>query len=76
MFKFGEISNASELNNVDVRSKEVPKFDSGMSVEDAREFWNQEFFEPNDVSIADILDHFEDEFTFDDIDISDMDEAC
>ncbi len=73
MFKFGEISNASELNNVDALNKEIPKFDSGMSVEDARAFWNQEFFEPNDVSIADILNHFEDEFTFDDIDISDMD---
>ncbi len=74
MFKFGEINNTSELNNLDVLNKVEPKFDTNMSVEDARSYWNQMFFEPKDVSITDILDHYEDEFTFDDFDVSDMNE--
>ena len=62
MFKFGEISNTSELNNLDVLNKVEPKFDTNMSVEDARSYWDQMFFEPKDVSITDILDHYVDKF--------------
>ncbi len=75
MFKFGEISsNTSELNKSDVLNKEIPRFDSGISVEDAKTFWDEMFYEPKDISIIDILDHYEDEFTFDDFDITDMNE--
>lgn len=73
MIRFSELSGMDELSAVENKKNETPLFDTALSVDESCSFWNDFFDEPNRVSILDILNHSESEFTFD-VDISDMKE--
>ncbi|WP_036611901.1 hypothetical protein [Oribacterium sp. P6A1] len=71
MFNFSEKINIPEFNTVEPLDKKISDFETETSLDDAKSFWDQMFFEPKNISILDILNHHEDDFDFD-IDITDM----
>ncbi len=72
MHKFGEINNTSEIIKTDA-GEVKSTFDTDITCDEAKSFWDKVFNEPREVSISDILNYDEDEFEFD-IDITDMSE--
>ncbi len=71
MIRFGELSGLNESFGKEHLNAEIPTFEANLSVDEARSFWNDVFDIPDQVSILDILNHSESEFSFD-TDISDM----
>lgn len=75
MFKYGEVAVGGELKNTDISSNTFPTFESNFSIEDATTFWDKQFEPVPEISMKDILNRKEEEFSFDDFDIVDLSEV-
>lgn len=73
MFKFGEGVFGNDIKDSEIVQNEITIFDTDISVEDAIDFWNNQFETVPDFLLKDILDWNEDDFSFD-IDLTDIDE--
>lgn len=72
MFKFGEGALGDEIRVTEVAVNEFPVFESNFSVDDAKAFWEKQFESVPEISMKDILNRSEDEFTFDNFDITEL----
>lgn len=75
MFKFGEGALGDEISDTEIMVNEFPVFESSLSVDDAKAFWEKQFESVPEISMKDILNRSEDEFTFDDFDIAELSEV-
>ena len=73
MFKFGEGALGDEIKDTEISFSEVPMFNTDISPEEAMSFWNKQFESVPEISMKDILNRSEDEFSFD-YDLSNMKE--
>lgn len=71
MFKFGERSLGDEIKDTEVSVSDVPMCDTQISLEEAMTFWDKQFESAPEISMKDILNRSEEEFSFD-YDLSDM----
>lgn len=71
MFKFGERSLGDEIKDTEVSVSDVPMLDTQISLEEAMTFWDKQFESVPEISMKDILNRSEEEFSFD-YDLSDM----
>lgn len=71
MFKFGEGALGDEIKDTEVSFSEVPMFDAEISPEEAMAFWDKQFESVPEISMKDILNRSEEEFSFN-YDLSDM----
>ena len=65
MFKFGEGALGDEIKDTEVSFSEVPTFDTDISPEEAMAFWDKQFESVPEISMNDILNRSEEEFSFD-----------
>ena len=72
MFKFGEGALGDEIKGTEIQTADTPSFDTKMSVEDATAFWDKEFESVQEISMKDILNRREEEFSFEDFDINSL----
>ena len=73
MFKFGEGTLENEIKDTEMSFSEVPMFNSDIFPEEAMAFWDKQFESVPEISMKDILNRSEDEFSFD-YDLSNMKE--
>lgn len=73
MFKFGEGALGDEIKDTEISFSEVPMFNTDISPEEAMSFWDKQFESVPEISMKDILNRSEDEFSFD-YDLSNMKE--
>ena len=73
MFKFGEGVFGDEIKDAESIQNDIPTFDTNISIEDATTFWDKQFETVPEISMKDILNRSEDEFSFD-YDLSNMKE--
>ena len=73
MIRLNEKLNEGNIEDQGLLEFNKSAFDSNVSLEDAMSFWDKEFVSLADVSISDICDHDEDEFSFD-IDLNEVKE--
>lgn len=73
MFKFGEGVFGDEIKDTESIQIDIPTFDTNISIEDATAFWDKQFESVPEISMKDILNRSEDEFSFD-YDLSNMKE--
>ena len=73
MFKFGEGALEDEIKDTEISFSEVPMFNTDISPEEAMSFWDKQFESVSEISMKDILNRSEDEFSFD-YDLSNMKE--
>lgn len=73
MFKFGEGALGDEIKDTEISFSEVPMFNTYISPEEAMSFWDKQFESVPEISMKDILNRSEDEFSFD-YDLSNMKE--
>ena len=71
MLKFGEGTLGDEIKDTEVSFSEVPMFDTQISLEEAMTFWDKQFESVPEISMKDILNRSEEEFSFN-YDLSDM----
>lgn len=71
MLKFGEGTLGDEIKDTEVPFSEVPMFDTQISLEEAMTFWDKQFESVQEISMKDILNRSEEEFSFN-CDLSDM----
>ncbi len=71
MFKFTEGISETEIMDKDIVNSMSFKLDSNMSFNEATAFWNKQFDFLSEISIRDICDWIEEDFSFE-YDISDM----
>lgn len=71
MLKFGEGTLGDEIKDTEVPFSEVPMFDTQISLEEAMTFWDKQFESVPEISMKDILNRSEEEFSFN-CDLSDM----
>ena len=71
MFKFGEGALEDEIKDTEISFSEVPMFNTDISPEEAMSFWDKQFESVSEISMKDILNRSEDEFSFD-YDLSNM----
>ena len=67
------IESADEIKDTEISFSEVPMFNTDISPEEAMSFWDKQFESVPDISMKDILNRSEDEFSFD-YDLSNMKE--
>ena len=73
MFKFGEGALEDEIKDTEISFSEVPMFNTDISTKEAMSFWDKQFESVPEISMKDILNRSEDEFSFD-YDLSNMKE--
>lgn len=73
MFKFGEGALGDEIKDTEISFSEVPMFNTDISPKEAMSFWDKQFESVPEISMKDILNRSEDEFSFD-YDLSNMKE--
>ncbi len=64
MFKFGEGALGDEIKDTEISFSEVPMFNTDISPEEAMSFWDKQFESVPEISMKDILNRSEDEFSF------------
>lgn len=74
MFKFGEGVFGDEIKDTEIIQNDIPTFDTNISIDDATAFWDKQFEAVPEISMKDILNRSEEEFSFD-YDLSDMREV-
>lgn len=74
MFKFGEGALGDEIKDTEIVNNDFPVFESNITVEDATAFWDKQFETVPEISMKDILNKNEEDFSFEDFDIAELSE--